>query len=616
MQNRLGAVPLSKDRCLFRVWAPHCAEVDVHLVGFAHGDRCVRLIRDARGYHQAVLEEVPDGALYFYRLDGKQERPDPASRSQPQGVHGPSQVIRAEHCVSEEAAAWRGLPLSQLVIYELHIGTYSSAGTFYGVIEDLDRLCELGVNAIELMPVAQFPGERNWGYDGVYLYAVQGSYGGALGLKRLIDACHRRGIAVILDVVYNHLGPEGNYLAEYAPYFTDRYRTSWGGALNLDGPHSDEVRAFLIENACSFVRDFHIDGLRLDAVHALYDCSARPFLRELASAVQYEATQLGRPVHVIAESDSNDARLVTAPELGGYGLSAQWSDDVHHALHTMLTSERNGYYADFGELAQLEKALREGFVYTGEYAPTRKRRHGSAATTIAPSHLVVYAQSHDQVGNRMFGERLSALLSEAQLKLAAATVLLSPFVPMLFMGEEYGEAAPFQYFVSHGDEDLIEAVRRGRRAEFAAFAWQGEAPDPQCVSTFLKSRLNLELRRDGVHAQLLDFYKQLIKLRRSVPSLGCVDKQHLEVRSAAENVLLVRRELGGEQTFVLLHFGKVDRELDLELSPGRYRKLIDSTAQLPTALSVRSSAAARLSLSPFAVAAYIRERDADEADDE
>lgn len=613
MQNRLGAVPLSKDRCQFRVWAPHCAEVDVHLVGFAHGERCERLQREARGYHQAILDEVPAGTLYFYRLDGKTERPDPASRSQPQGVHGPSQVIRAEHCVSEEAAAWRGLPLSQLVIYELHVGTFSPTGTFYGVIDDLDRLCELGVNAIELMPVAQFPGERNWGYDGVYLYAVQGSYGGAIGLKRLIDACHRRGIAVILDVVYNHLGPEGNYLAEYAPYFTDRYRTGWGGALNLDGPHSDEVRAFLIENACSFVREFHIDGLRLDAVHALYDSSARPFLRELASAIQEEAALLGRPVHVIAESDSNDARLTGAPELGGYGMSAQWSDDVHHALHTVLTGERSGYYQDFGEFTQLEKALREGFVYTGEYAPARQRRHGSAASSIAPSRLVVYAQSHDQVGNRMFGERLSALLPESLLKLAAATVLLSPFVPMLFMGEEYGEPAPFQYFVSHGDKDLIEAVRRGRREEFAAFAWQGEAPDPQCATTFLNSRLSPALRRGGVHAQLHDFYKQLIHLRRTVSALGCVDKQHLEVRSPVEKVLLIFRTSGGEQTFVLLHFGSVDRELELDLPHGRFRKLIDSSAQLPALLR---GGAVRLSISAGAVAAYIREQGVDEGRDE
>ena len=637
-ENRLGAIPISpstsvnaanetENRCLFRVWAPNCEKVEVHLLGAGPADRFIPMARDARGYHQALVADVEPGALYFYRLNGEKDRPDPASQSQPRGVHGPSQVVRGGQQFAPADANWKNLPLASLIIYELHVGTFSTAGTFDGVIAKLDVLCDLGVNAIEIMPVAQFPGARNWGYDGVFLYAVQNSYGGPEGLRRLVEACHARGLAVILDVVYNHLGPEGNYLSEYAPYFTDRYRTGWGGAINVDGPHSDEVRNFICENARFFVREFHIDGLRLDAVHAIYDVSARPFLRELAAAVSAEAETLGRPVHVIAESDGNDARLVAPPAQHGYGLSAQWSDDFHHALHTLITGERNGYYADFGEFSQLVKAVREGFVYTGEYAPSRQRRHGSSANEIPPQALVVCAQNHDQIGNRMRGDRLPALVAEAELKLAAATLLLGPFVPLLFMGEEYGESAPFQYFVSHGDEGLIEAVRRGRREEFSAFSWQGEPPDPQAEATFERSRINHELRKAGMHARIYAFYKELIRLRRSVPALGCVPKKDTTVVGLFNEVLLILRTAASDQAasrsantaanqddnqvvkndnqvVILLHFGKSERAVSHALPEGRWHKLLDTTDALPAWFD--SIGELQLILQPGAVVVYER----------
>lgn len=598
---RLGAVPLPNDRCWFRVWAPRCAEVEVHLVDSPGGERYVRMRRDGRGYHQALIDGVPDGALYLYRLNGEKERPDPASRAQPRGVHGPSQVVGRSHVFSPAEAEWRGLPLEQLILYELHVGTFSRAGTFAGVVAGLDALGELGVTAIELLPVAQFPGRRNWGYDGVYPFAVQDSYGGRLELARLVDACHQRGLAVILDVVYNHLGPEGNYLADFGPYFTDRYRTAWGGAVNLDGPGSDEVRHYFLENARSFVRELHVDGLRLDATHALFDTSARPFLQELADAIHTEAAQLGRRVHLIAEDDRNDPRLVTAPELGGHGLDAQWSDDLHHALHARLTGERSGYYQDFGELSQLVKALREGFVYTGEYSPARQRRHGASARGLAGRQLVVCAQNHDQVGNRMRGERLSQLVPESALQLAAATVLLGPFVPLLFMGEEYGETAPFQYFTSHGDRELVEAVRRGRREEFAAFAWQGEVPDPQDEATFERSRLDSELRCSGAHARLFAYYKELIRLRREVPALGCVSKSDTEVAELAGEVLRLTRVHGEATTCVLLHFGVTAVDIGAALPSGSWVRLLDTSGTLPARIDTAERAALRLPAGAVAV---------------
>lgn len=436
---RVGATYLGEGRCRFCVWAPLADRVAVHVV--APREWLAPLARDARGYHCGVVTGVEPGSRYFYVLDGEKERPDPASRYQPEGVHGPSQVVDTRAFPWSDRG-WCAPALQELVLYELHVGTYTPAGTFEAIIPHLDGLRELGINAVELMPVAQFPGNRNWGYDGVYPFAVQNSYGGPAGLQRLVDACHRRGLAVILDVVYNHLGPEGNYLGDFAPYFTDRYRTPWGAALNFDGPHSDEVRRFFIANALYWLTEFHIDGLRLDAVHAIIDVSAFPFLEELAAVVHRYADRSGRRVYVIAESDLNDPRLIRPRLLGGYGLDAQWIDDFHHALHTLLTGERHGYYQDFGTVHHLAQAFRKGYVYTGQYSSYRRRRHGKAPRLCAAHRFVVFAQNHDQVGNRAQGERLSALTDFAGLKLAACAVLLSPFVPRCLWGRSTARRHP------------------------------------------------------------------------------------------------------------------------------------------------------------------------------
>ncbi len=519
----LGALPRDGGTC-FRVWAPLERSLEVRVLSPA--PRVIAMRPEGRGYHAARLEGIGQGATYLYRFSDGRERPDPASRFQPEGVHGPSMVVGGSFPWTD--SSWRGMPLERMVIYELHVGTFSREGTFEAVVPALDELRDIGVTAIELMPVAQFPGGRNWGYDGVLPFAVQDSYGGPLGLNRLIDACHARGMAVVLDVVYNHLGPEGNHLAEFGPYFTDVYRTPWGRAINFDGPGTDEVRRYFIENALHWVEEHHVDALRLDAVHGILDRSAGPFLAELADTVREASGRLGRPIPLIAESDLNDPRLLHARDRGGCGLDAQWCDDFHHALHALLTGETQGYYRDFGTLAHMEKAFRDGFVLTGGYSEFRQRRHGSSSAAIDPRRMIVFAQNHDVVGNRLGGERLGRIASLEKAKLAAAAVLLSPYVPLLFMGEEYGEAAPFLYFTSHSDPALAEAVRRGRRAEFASFRWEGEIPDPQAEETFRRSTLDRSASRQGRGKMLFDLHRELLRIRAAI---GGSRRNSLEVRA-------------------------------------------------------------------------------------
>jgi maltooligosyltrehalose trehalohydrolase len=548
----------------------------------------------------------------MYRLGGKKERPDPASRYQPQDVHGPSAVVDTDFAWQDDR--WFGLSLRQYIIYELHVGTFSAAGTFDAVIPYLHELKDVGITAIELMPVAQFPGSRNWGYDGVCPFATQHAYGGPQGLKRLVDACHQQGLGVVLDVVYNHLGPEGNYFGDFAPYFTDRYQTPWGLALNFDGPHSDEVRRYFIENALYWIGEYHIDALRLDAVHAIVDHSAYPFLEELAAAVHEQAEQLNRRVYVIAESDLDDTRLIRPRELGGYGHDAQWNDGFHHALHTLLTGERDGYYSDFGQVAHLGKAWTEGYVYSGQYSVFRQRRHGNSSR-LSPAHqFVVCAQNHDQVGNRMLGERLSQLVSFAGLKLAAAVVLLSPYIPLLFMGEEYGETAPFPYFISHTDAALVEAVRRGRGEEFAAFAWKGEPPDPQSAAVFEQAKLNHDLRREAHHERLRAFYQELIGLRRRVPALARLDKECMAVLAHEKPpVLCVRRWSEADEVFMVFHFGQEQTEVTLPVPAGHWHKRLDAAEERwqgpgsPLPGELISDGAAALTLAPQGVALFHKE---------
>ncbi len=565
----------SEGQVRFCVWAPHHQKVELRIV--APRERIVTLEHHERGYHRATVEGVEPGALYFYRMDGQKERPDPASRFQPHGVHGPSQVMDSRFSWQDQQ--WRGIGLKDYIIYEVHVGTFTPEGTFDAMISYLDELKELGVTALELMPVNQFPGEKNWGYDGVQLFAVQNSYGGPEGLKRLVNACHGQGLAVVLDVVYNHLGPEGNCLGDYAPYFTERYKTPWGPALNFDGPHSDEVRRFFIENALYWLNEFHVDALRLDAVHAILDRSPRPFLEELATVVHEQAQAQKRQIYLMPESATNDARIIRERELGGFGLDAQWNDDFHHALHVLLTNERAGYYLDYGTLQNLAKAFREGFVYSGEYSPYRQHRHGVSSKDLAAECFVVFSQNHDQVGNRMRGERLSQLVSFERLKVAAGLVILSPFLPLLFMGEEYGETAPFPYFVSHSDPDLIEAVRNGRREEFGAFEW-GDAPDPQDEAIFWSAKLNHTLRLEGTHRILWDFYQEMIRLRKGIPPLSNLSKETQEVLAYEQSKILFIRHWGhGEEALAVFNFGESDVSEELPFPKGHWQKRLDSAEE-------------------------------------
>jgi maltooligosyltrehalose trehalohydrolase len=608
-ESRLGATYLGDRRCQFLVWAPLVPKVDVHII--SPEEQIVPLARNAQGYHEAIVEGVVPGYRYLYRLDSGRERPDPASRFQPAGVHGPSQVIDPLFPWGDRE--WSGRPLEEFIIYELHVGTFTEEGTFEAIIPQLDELKALGVTAVELMPVAQFPGNRNWGYDGVYPFAVQDSYGGPEGLRHLVNACHQRGLAVILDVVYNHFGPEGNYLADFGPYGTERYRTPWGAALNLDGPYSDEVRHFFIENAVYWLTEFHIDALRLDALHSILDISSYPFIKELAVRFHEQAGKLKRRAYLIGESVANDARLITAPEQGGYGLDAQWNDDFHHALHVLLTGERNGYYQDFGGLEHLLKAFKEGFVYSGQYSQYRQRRHGVTSRNILAHRFVVFAQNHDQVGNRVKSERLSQLVPFEELKLAAGVVLLSPFLPLLFMGEEYGEMAPFAYFVSHSEPALIAAVRRGRREEFSSFEWPGEMPDPQAEATFLSAKLDHGLRGEGWHRTLLEFYQELIRLRKETPALARLSKNTMAVRGFEDKVLLIQRWSEGDEVVLVFNFSQDQSSVTLPMPAGRWHKRLDSAEErwqgkgstIPEQLDTKGKVT--LTLTPWALALFIKE---------
>jgi maltooligosyltrehalose trehalohydrolase len=537
------------------LWAPAAKEAS--LVPAA-GDR-IPLQSAEGGYWNAVSKALKPGDLYRFSVDGKEPLPDPASLSQPEGVHGPSQVVDLS-AYDWGDAGWRNHRQEDYLLYELHTGTFTPEGTFAGIETKLDHLVELGINAIEIMPVAQFPGDRNWGYDGVFPFAAQNSYGGPKALQHLVDACHSKGIAVVLDVVYNHLGPEGNYLGAYGPYFTDKYKTPWGNALNFDDAGCDAVRRYFIENALMWLRDFHIDALRLDAVHAIKDFSAVHLLRELREAVDELQTRTGRVHYLIVESDLNDNRFINAPEANGFGMHGQWIDEFHHALRVTATGERTGYYADFTGIEHLAKAYRDAYVYDGQYSPHRDRRFGRPATGNEGKQFVVFSQNHDQVGNRMLGERTSTLVSFEMQKLLAGAVLLSPYLPMLFMGEEWAEPAPFLYFVSHTDPDLAEAVRQGRRAEFAAFHAEGEAPDPMALDTFTRSKLQWSLRETGTHSVMFSFYKELLSLRRSSAILRNPNRERLSVETQGADLLILRRWNGEETLTCLLNFSKEKRE--------------------------------------------------------
>jgi len=565
----------------FSVWAPRRRALSVRLsdpvTGAPRGE--LPMTRGADGVFTARVDAglAPAGSDYAYVLPDVGARPDPVSRHQPRGVHAPSRIVAADGFGWTDAR-WRGVPRADLVLYELHVGTFSPEGTFDGVAARLPHLRDLGVTAVELMPVAAFPGDRNWGYDGVYLYAPHTAYGGPDGLKRLVDACHAHGLALILDVVYNHLGPEGNYLGDYGPYFTDRYRTPWGDALNFDGPDSDQVRRFFVDNALHWLTEYHVDGLRLDAIQGIYDFSARPILQEIADAFAAEAARLGRAAWLIAESDLNDPRVIRPKDMGGLGLDAQWSDDFHHALHAVVTGNRRGYFADFGRVADIAKAITASFVYEGQHAPHRSRRHGAPAAADPGDRFVSFIQNHDQVANAYQGRRIAQVAGHARQKVAAMILFSTPALPLLFHGEEWAEEAPFDYFTSHGDPALAEAVRKGRHQEYLHLLDEGTDmaawADPQAEETFRRSKLGWESIDRGPHAEMLGFYRALIALRRRVAPLRNLRKDLTEVThdEAGRWLTILRVDAGGDATLTGANLG--DAPAQIHLPPGAWRRLL------------------------------------------
>jgi maltooligosyltrehalose trehalohydrolase len=559
---RCGAVTQSGGSVCWRVWAPAAKTLELALYPEPGECRILEMKPEPGGYFSHAETEIEEGQRYAFRIDRGHERPDPMSRWQPDGVHRPSAVIWPDRFDWSEGD-WTGLSRKELVIYELHVGAFTAEGTFDAITSRLEELRELGVTAIELMPVAQFPGKRAWGYEAVYPFAVQNSYGGPRGLQRLVNACHRTGLAVFLDVVYNHLGPEGSYFAEFGPYFTDHYRTPWGRAINFDGRGCDAVRAFVLDNVRYWIRDFHVDGLRLDAVHAIYDGSPRHILREIKEVADQEAGRLGRRVHIIAESDLNNVRLLDPPQAGGYGLDAQWSDDFHHAVHALLTGENWSYFADFGRPEQIVKALNRTFVYDGVHSAYRGRRHGAPVGSHPSDRFVISIQNHDQIGNRPAGERLSMLIEPNQQRLAAGLLLLAPHIPLIFMGEEYGEPRPFPYFCSFEDLEIVEKTRQGRRNEFVALGEADKVPDPVAEATFESAKLSWAWPEGSRYAGLRRLYYDLLAIRRywlplneSQASDSCLVENWHDVSAVLR---LVRKMNADGQTTELTAFFNLSR---------------------------------------------------------
>ena len=576
-QRTLG-VTYSSDTTSVRVWAPLAQSVALHVCS---QDIKIPLHQEG-SYWCTDTSQLRPGDLYKFILNDAIERPDPASLAQPEGVHGPSQVLDIAGFAWSDAN-WHNIPLDDYLLYELHTGTFSAEGTFAGIEARLDYLVELGINAIEIMPVAQFPGTRNWGYDGVCPYAVQHSYGGAIGLQKLVDACHQRGLAVVLDVVYNHIGPEGNYLTDFGPYFTTKHQTPWGNALNFDDDYSDSVRRYFIENVLMWFRDFHIDALRLDAVHAIHDASETHLLREMKQHVDALMEQTGEQYYLIVESDLNETKFIQPLDKEGYGMDAQWNDEFHHALRVSAGGERNGYYADYNGIQHLAKAYRDAYVYDGMYMERRARIVGKSTEGHAGREFIVFSQNHDQIGNRMLGERPSQLVSFEMQKLMAGAVISSPYLPMLFMGEEWGELNPFLYFVSHSDLSLIEAVRQGRKKEFAAFHGPFAAPDPQAEQTFEQSKLNWDRLNQEPHKTLLRYYKTLLGLRKQ-SSLRHPNRESVAVVADQlhQTITLFRQHAQPEddremETVVcLMNFSSNPQALRLPASQTVWHKLLDS----------------------------------------
>ncbi|WP_299285003.1 malto-oligosyltrehalose trehalohydrolase [uncultured Mucilaginibacter sp.] len=591
-----------------KLWAPKAKSAELLLTS---NNKKYLLKEASYGYWLLTTSDLKPNDPYQFVLDGEKELPDPASLAQPESVHGASQAIDLS-AFDWDDQNWQNYPLAGYLLYELHTGTFTPQGTFAGIEEKLDYLKELGITAIEIMPVAQFPGGRNWGYDGVFPFAVQNSYGGAQGLQHLVNLCHKKSIAVVLDVVYNHLGPEGNYFGEFGQYFTQKYNTPWGNAINFDDEYCDAVRQYYIENVLMWFRDFHIDALRMDAVHAIKDFSTKHLLREIKQEVNQLMAETGRKHHLIVELDLNDTRFVNPLEKEGFGMDAQWIDEFHHALRVTVSGDKTGYYSDFEGIKHLEKAYRNAYVYDGLYSPHRKKTFGIKTEHNPGEQFIVFSQNHDQVGNRMLGERSSQLFSFEMQKLMAGSVLVAPFLPMLFMGEEYSEPNPFLYFVSHTDPELAEAVRKGRKAEFAAFHAEGEAPDPVDEATFNQSKLQWDLVGKEPHAAMLRFYKALISLRKKLPALHHLNRQHLEV-SSDENTktLMLHRWHEDNQVLCLMNFSEQIQQIQLPHNQQQWYKALasaDPEWNGPENVPQSVNASAPVSLQPQSITIYSNQK--------
>jgi maltooligosyltrehalose trehalohydrolase len=573
-QLQFGASVREGGSVEFRVWAPNVSTMAVRILG--ENPRTIPMIRTPDSEFVMTVPNLGEGADYFYLLDvesgGERERPDPVSRSQPHGVHGPSRVVDPRSFRWSDQK-WSGIPLKDFVIYELHTGTFTPEGTFESAIPRLAYLRDLGITAVEIMPVAEFPGNRNWGYDGASLYPPQSSYGGPAGLKTLVDACHQHGLAVVMDVVYNHLGPEGNYLPEYAPCFTDAYHTPWGKAINFDGPQSDGVRRWVIDNALYWLTEYHVDALRLDAIHGIYDFGAYHILDELSETFQRQARRLNRHAWIIAESDLEDVRIINPRTLGGYAVDAQWHDDFHHGLYAYLTGAREGFLIDFGTLAELTKSIRDGFVFDRRYSRYRQRHYGSSSKDRPGEQFVGFIQNHDQVANTSRGKRLSSLVSPGQQKIAAVFTLCSPFLPLLFMGEEYGETSPFFFFTSFEDPNLVAAVRDGRKRELGPHYSESDFADPHALTTFERSKLDWSKPWFSPYTEILSLYRDLIGLRKRHACLGNCRKDLTEVwfDEAAKFLVMKRLDPSGSGSLLVFNFSENSQSIPVTAEPSGLR---------------------------------------------
>jgi maltooligosyltrehalose trehalohydrolase len=554
-----------------KIWSPLSASVELIL---KEGERS-SLEKGEMGYWLLTTEKVKPGSLYKISVDGKDPLPDPTSLSQPEDVHSWS---RAENLAmfNWTDTAWKNVPQDQFIIYEMHTGTFSPSGNFNGIVDKLDYLKDLGITAIEIMPVGQFPGSRNWGYDGVYPFAVQHSYGGAEGLQQLVNACHEKGIAVILDVIYNHLGPEGNYLPQFGPYFTEKYHTPWGQALNFDDAWCDGVRDYFIENALMWFRDFHIDALRMDAVHAIKDFGPTHIIKEIRQHTDLLAKNNGRDFYLIAEMDLNDPVFINPYEKCGFGADGQWIDEFHHALRVASGQPREGYYSDFNGVSDLAKSYTDAYVYDGQFSHHRKKLFGKK-TYNEGNQFVVFSQNHDQIGNRMLGERSSQLVSFEMCKLMAAAVFISPYLPMLFMGEEWAESNPFLFFISHTDKELAAIVNKGRKEEFSYFNWQGEPPDPRLEKTFTDSMLQWNLTDTEPHRTMLRYYKNLISLKKTLPAFGNTNRAAIDANANEEKkMVFVERWSDNQDLYCILNFS--DQAQDIPTDDSKtYTKVFASS---------------------------------------